>query len=147
MLLESLPGWSWDPNEDAWNLGFKFLKEYCDANGHCRVNSTYLHNNFKLGSWVSRQRKIKDLLSAEKKTKLESLPGWSWDPFNDAWNLGFKYLKEYCEKNGDCLVPKRLKLNNGYKLGSWVSVQRKNKDLLSTEKKTKLDDLGFVWSI
>ena len=32
-----------------------------------------------------------------------------------------------------------------YNLGEWVSGQRKAKDSMSSERKQRLDDIGFIW--
>jgi superfamily II DNA or RNA helicase len=143
-LLESLVGWSWDPNADKWQLGLSILKEYYKINGDCLVPSSYKSKNgYLLGRWVSHQRMDKDNLSDDKKTLLESLGGWSWDPNEDSWNLGFKNLKKYNEEYGDCLVPNKYISKNKFKLGFWVSRQKRNKDNLSEEKKLLLESLDY----
>lgn len=42
--------------------------------------------------------------------------------YDDQWDSMFLRLKDYKEKNGDCLVPKRCKEDP--KLGTWVDTQR-----------------------
>ena len=53
-------------------------------------------------------------------------------------------LEEFKKREGDCRIPKKH-TEGGYKLGSWVSNQRSNKDTLTPERLERLDALGFVW--
>ena len=125
--LEALPGWSWDPFEDAWNLGYEQLKEYAGRKGHARVLMDYkTAENYNLGFWVERQRfdYKKNKLSEDRIKALEALPGWSWDPFEDAWNLGYEQFRKYAETEGHVRVPHGLKTKDGYALGNWVRHQR-----------------------
>ncbi|PZX20481.1 helicase-like protein, partial [Planktotalea frisia] len=61
-----------------------------------------------------------------------------------SWEFWFGLLEKFKEARGNCLVPQSHKLD-GYKLGTWVSTQRKNKDSISPERKQRLDDIGFIW--
>ena len=97
-----------------------------------------------MGSWVARQRSIKDTLSQEKKDRLNDL-GFDWDPLETDWQEGFSHLKKYYESNGHSRVPAGHKTREGFPLGSWVGTQRNKKDTLSQEKKDRLNDLGFDW--
>jgi superfamily II DNA or RNA helicase len=75
--LESLPGWSWDLFIDEWSKNFDLLTKFMAQ-----------HKTFPalrsgtLGAWVSHQRQYykKKSLSADRVKRLESLPGWSWNP-------------------------------------------------------------------
>ena len=80
---------------------------------------------------------------------LESLPQWSWNPFEDKWNEGFEYLKKYVEEHEHARVPKRLKYAN-YSLGQWISEQRKIKanNNLDLEKIKLLEALPqWSWDV
>jgi Helicase associated domain len=44
-----------------------------------------------------------------------------------------------------CRVPARYKTSDGFRLGQWVSVRRLSQDKLSSERKERLDSLGFEW--
>ena len=35
--LDDLTGWSWDPNADKWEEGFRRLVDYVERNGHVRI--------------------------------------------------------------------------------------------------------------
>ncbi len=55
--LESTPGWSWTPKKDAWNHAFGILKKYVRREGHARVKFSHIENGFKLGQWMTVQRR------------------------------------------------------------------------------------------
>ena len=61
-------------------------------------------DGFKLGSWVSDQRKnkSKNLLSQDRIERLEALPGWSWDPFTEQWEEAFGQLQSYVKLAWQC---------------------------------------------
>jgi superfamily II DNA or RNA helicase len=147
-LLESLPGWSWNPLEDFFDLGLKYLKDYVDEYGDCLVHLDFINaEGYRLGVWVANRRANKNFLSNEKIALLESLPRWSWSPTDDAWFEGFKYLTEYSKEHKNSFVPQRLVLRNGFPLGNWVTRQRRFKDKLSPERKSLLEALPeWSWS-
>ena len=150
-LLESLPDWSWDTLEDQWNEGFNNLKKYIEEHGNSKITAQLKYNDYLLGSWVSEQRKKgKNKLPIDRIKKLESLPQWSWNVFEDQWNDGFEYLKKYIEEHGDAIVPQICKYD-GFNLGSWVATQKANKNnkkKLDVEKAKKLESLPqWSWNV
>ncbi len=60
------------------------------------------------------------------------------------WIQYYGLLQKYKNKFGDCRVPIHFR-ENDYNLGKWVSHQRLQTHPLSTDKKNKLDNLGFIW--
>ncbi len=89
-------------------------------------------DGFRLGQWVGVQRKNKDQLSPERLAKLESR-GFVWDVLGAAWDQGFAHLQQYVAEHGHTRVPATHKVD-GFRLGQWVSTQRKNTDQLSAER-------------
>ena len=87
----------------------------------------------------------KGKLNLERIKKLEPLPEWSWNAFEDKWNEGFNYLKIYSEEHHDLKVQRGFKYG-GFNLGTWVSTQRMNKNKLDLVRIQKLESLpNWVW--
>jgi hypothetical protein len=72
-----------------------------------------------------------------------------WNHNEYIWDKEYDYLLKYVEINGNTLVPKLFKTEDGFKLGNWVATQRKQRGFsrISPERKQKLDDLGFIWKL
>jgi superfamily II DNA or RNA helicase len=145
--LESLQGWSWDPIQDQWGIGYIALKEYCEEHGDCLVPAKFItKDGYKLGAWVRNQRIQKAVVLADRKIKLEGLRGWSWDQLELKWETGYLTLKKYMEERGDSLVLSTFVTSDGFKLGSWVATQRANKGSLSSDRKKRLESLqNWSW--
>ena len=101
-----------------------------------------------LGKWVSVQRRKRDELTAERRARLGSLPGWSWDPHADRWEETFHMLQEYAKEHRTSRVPYSYKAN-GVNLGVWVSEQRSQyaKGKLDPTRQKRLERLpGWTWN-
>jgi superfamily II DNA or RNA helicase len=147
--LQELPGWTWDPRADNWEEGFRRLLEYVESNGDARILMTCKVDGFNLGSWVKVQRRTfaNGSLEADRIRRLEELPGWSWDPFADQWEEGFRRLVEYAQGKGDARVPRSCVVD-GYNLGAWVKKQRSiyDKGSLDADRQRRLEELpGWSW--
>lgn len=139
--IEALPGWSWGPYSDKWEEGFNYLKDFVKQAGHAKVQQSFnTANGYRLGLWVGTQRNAKDRLIPERRTRLEALPGWSWDPYSDKWEGGFRYLKEFADREGHAQVPRNYKTADGYHLGRWVCYQH-NSTNLPTGRRARLEAL------
>lgn len=140
--LESLPEWRWDILSDQWEEGFSNLKEFIGREGHTRISAKYkATDGYSLGNWVALLRNRKNLVSPERKARLEDLKDWTWDPLSDQWEEGFSYLKEFIAKEGHAKVLSNYKTTDGYRLGQWVSTQRQYSENLPQERKEKLESL------
>lgn len=136
-------GFSWKPDEEAWEMQFQNLVSYKKEYGDCLVPQDWKDKTF--GNWVSTQRlsKRNEKLDADKIAMLDSI-GFVWNTLDHFWNLRFQDLVAYKEKHGDCLVLNAYKKN---KLGSWVSEQRSSKKngKIGADRIKRLDEIGFSW--
>ena len=145
--LEELPGWTWDPRAAQWEEGFGYLLRYAEREGHTRVPANHLEDGYKLGRWVIKQRSRKDIRNADQIHRLGELPGWTWNTRTDAWEVGFGYLLRFVEREGHTAVPAKH-VEDGYKLGQWVGVQRSTygKGTLESDRIRRLGELpGWLW--
>jgi hypothetical protein len=143
-----LPGWVWNTLSAEWENGFSHLKEYVDEMGDAVVSQSFVaKNGFQLGQWVTTQRRTRESLESDRKTRLEALKGWSWDRATEKWEKGFAHLKAYAFLKGDSLVPQSYVTDCGYRLGQWVGEQRTNRERLPFERKQRLEAIqGWGWN-
>jgi hypothetical protein len=61
------------------------------------------------------------------------------------WDENFNLLVQYQKLHGNCNVA-AAKYEEDPKLGGWIRVQRRRKEVLTKEQRAMLNDLGFAWS-
>jgi hypothetical protein len=134
--------WELQKDLDEW---ISYLKQYISIFGNADVNLRYkTPEGINLGAWVGRMRKEKKTLDQAVIDKLNTV-GFIWDSINDAWNNAFESLKKYNQKHGDALVPLRFETDDGFKLGYWVSRQRRNRSKLNENQLNLLASINFNW--
>ena len=136
-------GLSWNAITEAWEEGFSKLQQFKESEGHCRVPNVFKLDGYNLGNWVGGQRRRQNKMSSERKKRLDDI-GFIWDAIAEAWEEGFSKLLQFKETEGHCRVPHGYKLE-GFKLGNWVRARRDKHQSLSSERKQRLDEIGFVW--
>ena len=88
-------------------------------------------------------------IGAERVARLDALSGWAWElrQYDAAWEEGFAHLKQYVEAHDDARVLGSFKTEDGYRLGQWIHVQRRNRVTLAAERVARLEALsGWVLS-
>ena len=145
--LESLFGWVWDSKEDAWEIGFRYLQEFSGRNGHVNVPRNYkAEDGYLLGSWLGNQKIRQQNLETNRREKLEALPGWAWNTKDAAWDSWYECLVNFVQRDGHCNPPAKYVTDEGLRLGSWVSNQRKLKDEMPQDRRDQLEALsGWIW--
>jgi len=148
--LNSL-GFIWHFRDNLWEKGFSHLLSFHKREGNCNVPQKHRENDFRLGGWVSNQRIRKNNLTIDQISRLESLD-FNWKPstekFANQWEIGYKYLIIFHEKNGHCLVPQSHK-EAEFRLGGWVRLQRTRmrSKVIKNDQIKRLNALGFVWNL
>lgn len=159
--LEALPGWRWPQgtavtsrSDDAWAAKYRQLQRFARREGHSRVPSTHIEDGTRLGIWCAAQRRAQagGALPADRRRRLEALPGWEWSPREEAhrssWDTAFALLEQFARREGHAR-PRRDVVESGFAIGQWVSTQRTNqrKGRLGPSQQRRLERLpGWVWS-
>jgi hypothetical protein len=138
----------------SWADRFKELVDFKKINGHANVPKSA----GSLGVWVCYQRiqcrLLKEgkgsRLTSDKRKKLESI-GFEFKR-HPSWDQRFQELVDFKKVNGYTNVP--LPVGSGLisgPLGIWVKNQQKlkegGKDLLISDKRKKLESIGFIFKI
>lgn len=149
--LDSLPGWTWDVKSDTWEEYFGHLREFADRVGHARPPLDHIEDGRRLGRWVSSQRtaRKRGKLDTTLAKRLESLPGWTWNPAESFWNDAYAALTRFVAREGHARVPSSH-VEDGLKLGSWIAAQRvaHRRSKLDRERTERLDALpGWHWEV
>jgi helicase associated protein len=111
--------------------------------GHCCPSRRHVEGRFRLGQWVAVQRYFKDVLPVERKRRLDKI-GFVWVWRDNHWEQNFAALLKFKRRQGHCCVPIAFK-EGDLKLGWWVATQRRNRKEMSTERRARLNKIGFVW--
>ena len=126
-----------------WEKGFAALCKFCAREGHCCPPRDHVEDTFRLGLWVSNLRSRKGLLPLERERRLDAI-GFIWEAREHKWEQGFIALLNFKRREGHCRVP-RSHVEGNYRLGNWVSMQRRNREIMSAEWMARLNKIGFVW--
>jgi Helicase associated domain len=132
-----------ETHKDRWDRGFSVLCKFRKRKGHCCPPLDHRESKYNLGRWVVTQRYLKDGLSVERKRRLDRIGFvWNWRDF--AWERSFEALLKFKRREGHCRVPIQHREGN-FNLGSWVSVQRRERNKMIAKRRAKLDKIGFMW--
>jgi Helicase associated domain len=130
---------------ENWERGFAALSKFRAREGHCCPPQNHRESKYNLGQWVTTQRYRKDDLSVERKRRLDRI-GFVWNWLDFAWDRGFAALLKFKRREGHCRVPIQHREGN-FRLGSWVSVQRRRKNKMSAKRRARLKQIGFEWKV
>ena len=135
--LESLEWWVWNSHKGAWSKRYDELVAYHEEHKRLPLFSAPCG----LGKWVDKQRQRRETMELERKVKLDSLPWWVWNPYDDSWSLNFDELVA-CHSEHSGLPPMRSRL------GQWVNAQRAGRETMSAERRAMLESLPWwVWDV
>jgi superfamily II DNA or RNA helicase len=147
--LEALPGWSWNVRQDRFEAALAAVRAYAEQHG-CLPSAGYVaEDGCDLGKWVIRARSSRRAgrLSIEDAARLESIPGWTWNPAEDGWRRGFGALAAQVAEYGHCHVHIEYRDADGFELGAWVGYQLRYPERLTDKRRALLESMkGWGWS-
>ena len=129
----------------SWDEWFGSLLSFKEREGHCDVPARHLEKGLRLGNWVAAQRPLKNSMTSNRKNCLD-LSGFIWDVHNEHWERGFTALCKYQKEEGHCRVPRSFVDATNFALGAWVLARKQNNGDQYLDRKSRLDDIGFIWA-
>jgi superfamily II DNA or RNA helicase len=139
-----------DKIEFVWetDLWPEILQDFVDwmleKNGKYPSSRSEDRREKKLGGWVAAQRANKNKMTIDRTTKLDKI-GFIWEV--DVWPDNLQDLVRWLSENGGKYPVYDSKDFKEKKLHSWVCTQRTNKNKMNSDRKTKLDEIGFIWDV
>ena len=143
-------GMVWGIHDAKYRIGVDHLRAYIAREGHANVpQRSVTDDGFTLGKWVDNRRIDRKVgcLSTARIAELDAL-GMAWGSTLDAgYRIGVDHLRAYIAQEGHANVPQKSVTDDGFKLGKWVSIRRRDHKVgrLSTARIAELDALGMVW--
>lgn len=150
--LEKLPGWVWNPTAHQFEQGIDHLQMWVREHGHTRVpQAEVCGDGFALGWWVTSRRadKRRGELIPDRIARLDALPGWGWEVFDDQFRDGYVRLVRWTKRRGHARIPRDLVLSSGFRLGDWVHNRRAEyrRGTLLPERIAQLERVpGWAWN-
>lgn len=149
--LGALPGWTWNPHDEKWEVAYLQLDIFLRANGHARVPTNHkTSDGYPLGKWVNVQRVVfrNGTLLPERAERLGILSGWVWDPLIAQWEIGYNHLVAFIKHTGSARMPTKFEALDEFRLSQWIGRQRSAflAGKLSSDNAKRLEALpGWVW--
>ena len=143
-------GFVWSVFETKFDKTIIELEKYKAENGDLLVLDKYkTEDGYPLWQKVvviRRDYKV-GRLTQDRIDRLNAM-GFVWDVLEAGFDKAIIELEKYRVKNGDLLVPKNYKMEDGYPLGMKVSNIRQayKAGRLSQDKIDRLNSMGFVWN-
>ena len=141
-ILDTYPGWEWDPLAIAWNNSWEAVKAFVETRNRWPFQTADDLEEKQLGIWMQAQRtqgkKLvagqKSAMTRERYEILDAYPGWEWDPFVAAWNNNWEASRTFYETHNRWPTTRTDDLEEK-RLGSWVVIQRtQGKKLVAGQK-------------
>ena len=98
---------------------------------------------------IDRIKRKKDdgLLSLDDIKFFEKL-GIKWTSYvPKSWDEAYCYAVLFFEEYGHLNVSSTYKTSDGFDLGNWIYLQRKRDNILSDDKKKKLNQIAMIWDV
>jgi superfamily II DNA or RNA helicase len=151
--LRSLPGWAWDLNQQRWDEQWAHV--FAAAGRRLRLDDLSMMNApiphraprigvNTVGSWCAQQRILgrRGDLDPTRRTRLESIPGWTWTALNLIDTTCVDLLGEYVAWKHDANAPADY-VEDDQPVGAWLHSVRRRR-ALDTLEQPLLDELQVL---
>jgi len=139
-----------------WVYMYYLLMVYQQREGHVNVPYRHVEDGWKLGNWLSDQRRLyqRNELEPSRRDRL-AMANVAWNLQERQWELMFDELEKFCNTTGHANVPQHYTIpryngggSSSSKLGQWLNTQRaaKRKNKMSEERQDRLEALGVAWN-
>ena len=149
-LLKSLPEWTWNTNDAAFDKGLAVMRRFRDMKGHANPSSGEMFGGFAIYGWANKRRTEKTKkdpkLTPERIAALDEL-GFVWSADEARWMKNYTATKVWMKQNGN-VMPPVSEVFDDCNIGTWGASQRvlKRKDKLADEREELLGALtGWEW--
>ncbi|MFM8234377.1 MAG: Helicase associated domain protein [Holophagaceae bacterium] len=140
--IEALPMWTWDPIADKWEQYITAYTKFYSRYKRMPKNTGDTKEK-RLAKFLNHHRIYfkRGVLPNDKIVELQTLPGWTWDPFSERWDQNFQQLEAYVNKH------QNYPTHDSSSLGGWISKQRTayKRKKLSPDQIRRLEGLPH-WS-
>jgi superfamily II DNA or RNA helicase len=123
LLLESLPGWSWNTKDAKWHEACAFVEKQVNIAGEIyNLPDCDLPDGRKMLSWIANQitEFTKGGMPVERIQRLESIKGWKWSRLDARFDSMYDRLKQHIEKTGDVSMPDPPPNDQYKELTTWI---------------------------
>jgi superfamily II DNA or RNA helicase len=126
----------------SWETRLASFMQFLSENG--KYPSTIKDSaERQIAEWVHTQRKNKDKMYIERKTRLDAIK-FVWD-MKDGWSNKLEDLIQWLSNSGGKYPSARSEDIKEKTIGCWVNNQRQQKENMSEDQKAKLDNIRFMW--
>jgi hypothetical protein len=76
--MEAVPGWRWRARQGEWRDTLEDVREFAAKRDFFPRYRAKDEEERRLARWCTKQRERFERLSVERRSMLESMPGWRW---------------------------------------------------------------------
>lgn len=146
-LLESLPGWRWNPSVERFEVGMSMLRDFLEEHGHSRVPKDWPEKeDVNLHQFVNTARGMyrSGEMPESRIREFESLESWTWNLTENGWSQRYQEVLDFL-KSSSRMPSRSSNDTHERKLASWVKHQKAlfREGKLSPDKISKLEKLNY----
>ena len=132
--LNVLPGWHWNvtprPKIRRWNINVNAVEAFVAEHGQYPRRNPHQPRTalglaeVRLHDWVRRQRRTCTEMVAYQAARLEQIPGFSWEPLEEAWDRNAAAYTAFVERHHRRPSIRAAVGTVEHRLGVWANNQR-----------------------